>query len=134
MTSLKTIAATAIIAVAGTVAAFGGLHLGQSPADAATAVKTTTPKTTYNITLTPKALAKLMQGQNNWMGTKHQTSGTHRQRQATNQANNYRSGSNYSQRSGSHSGSRCYDYGYNGSSHGSWGGSSHSGGWSGNCW
>jgi len=65
MTPLKTIVATAVIAVAGTVAAFGGLHLGQSSADAATATHPVKAKTTYTITLTAKQLAQLMHGQDN---------------------------------------------------------------------
>ena len=59
MTSLKTIAATAVIAVAGTVAAFSGLHLGQSPADAATAAQPAKAKASYTVTLTAKDLARL---------------------------------------------------------------------------
>src|SRR5512139_2311206 len=97
MTSLKTIAATAVIAVVGTAAAFSGLHLGPSPADAATADQPTKVKTrtTYNITLTPKQLAKLLRGQQDLGGTKHQTRSADRQRQATHvrqtthQANTY---------------------------------------------
>ena len=54
MTSFKTIAATAIIAVAGTVAAFGGLHLGQSGADAATTAQAAKARTTYAVSVTAK--------------------------------------------------------------------------------
>ena len=59
MTTLKTIAATALIAVGGTVAAFTGLHLGQSPADAATQAQPTKAETTYSVTMTAKDIAKL---------------------------------------------------------------------------
>ena len=64
MTPLKTIIATAVIAVGGTVAAFSGLHIGQTNADAATANQAVKAKTTYSVTLTAKQLAKLMHGQN----------------------------------------------------------------------
>jgi Flp pilus assembly protein CpaB len=59
MASLKTIAATAVIAVAGTVAAFTGPHLGQSPAAAATVGQQAKAKASYTLTLTSKDLARL---------------------------------------------------------------------------
>ena len=59
MASLKTIAATAVIAVAGTVAAFSGLHLGQSPAAATAVAHQARAKASYTLTLTSKDLAKL---------------------------------------------------------------------------
>ena len=137
MTPLKTIIATAVIAVGGTVAAFSGLHIGQSNADAAAANQAVKAKTTYSVTLTAKQLAKLMHGQN---GAAQQV--RHHQRQAKRHAVRYQnngSGSrSYSGSSGSYgsrsssggSGYRCYN---NGGSHsGSWGGGSHSGG--GCCW
>ena len=111
MTHIKTIAATAVIAVVGTVVAFGGLHLGQSPAKAAT-THAAKHKTTYVIKLTPKQLAKMLQGQNRTV-VKYQGA-THTQRRATNHTGTYRdatrsysrSGSTYSQRSGSYNGYR----------------------------
>ena len=116
MTSFKTIAATAIIAVAGTVAAFSGLHMGQSNA-AATTAPAAQAKTTYTISLTAKQLATLMHGQQ--QSAVHRVGSTHHQRQATHRTTTratYRSstrssGSYYG--SGSRSGYRCY--GYNGS-------------------
>jgi hypothetical protein len=143
MTPLKTIIATAVIAVGGTVAAFSGLHIGQPNADAA-AGQAVKAKTTYSVTLTAKQLAKLMHGQNG--GATQQE--RHHQRQAKRHAVRYQnngsssrsySGSrSYNGSSGSygsrsysgHSGYRCYGSG--GSSSGSWGGGSHSGG--GGCW
>ena len=139
MTPLKTIIATAVIAVGGTVAAFSGLHIGQSNADAATgqAIKA---KTTYSVTLTAKQLAKLMHGQNS--GATHQARHhqRHAQRHAVRYQNNgsssrsYSGSRSYNGSSGSygsrsysgHSGYRCYGNG--GSRSGSWGGGSHSGG------
>lgn len=59
MASLKTIAATAVIAVAGTVAAFSGLHVGQSPAAASTVAQQAKARASYTLTLTSKDLAKL---------------------------------------------------------------------------
>jgi hypothetical protein len=133
MTPLKTIVATAVIAVGGTVAAFSGLHIGQPNADAAgQAVKA---KTTYTVTLTAKQLAQLMHGQSS--GATHQV--RHHQRHAVRYQNNgSSSGRSYngsrSYGSGSYSGHsnyRCYN---NGGSHsGSWGGGSHSGS-GGGCW
>ena len=136
MTSLKTIAATAVIAVAGTVAAFSGLHLGQSPADAATAAQPAKAKASYTVTLTAKDLARLatmMNGQQNKAtvrGTTHHKQQVHHQRQTTHHASyasagrSYtRSGNTYSQRSGY----RCYGYGHSGN-----GGSGH--GCGGGCW
>ena len=63
MTTLKTIAATAVIAIVGTTAAFGGLHLGQSSADAAAGSQPVKAKKTYTITLTARQLAQLMHSQ-----------------------------------------------------------------------
>ena len=143
MTPLKTIIATAVIAVGGTVAAFSGLHIGQTNADAATgqAIKA---KTTYSVTLTAKQLAKLMHSQQS--GVMHEA--RHQQRHAQRHAVRYQnngggsrsysgshsyngSSSSYGSRSYSgHSGYRCNNYG--GSHSGSWGGGSHSGG--GGCW
>ena len=142
MTPLKTIIATAVIAVGGTVAAFSGLHIGQSNADAA-AGQAVKAKTTYTVTLTAKQLAQLMYGQNS--GVTHQV--RHHQRHAQRHAVRYRnngsssgrsySGSSRSYGSGSYSGHSNYRcYGNGGSHSGSWGGGSHSGGgWGGGgCW
>ena len=61
MKALKTIVATAVIAVAGTTAAFGGLHLGQPSANAAssTASQPTKSQATYAVRLTEKQLEHL---------------------------------------------------------------------------
>ena len=61
MTALKTIVATAVIAVAGTTAAFGGLHLGQPSANAAspTASQPTQSQATYTVRLSEKQLEHL---------------------------------------------------------------------------
>jgi len=142
MTPLKTIIATAVIAVGGTVAAFSGLHIGQTNADAAAANQAVKAKTTYTVTLSAKQLATLMHGQNS--GATHQAK--HQQRQVKRHAVRYQnngSGSrSYNGSSGSYgsrsnsgqSGYRCYNNG--GSRSGSWGGGSHSGGsWGGGgCW
>jgi uncharacterized membrane protein YgcG len=129
MAPLKTIIATAVIAVGGTVAAFSGLHIGQTNADAASgqAVKA---KTTYTVTLTAKQLAKLMHGQGN--GATHQAK--HQQRHAKRHAVRYQYNNGGSSRSYSssrsyngRSGYRCYGSGGSGS----WGSGSHSGG---GCW
>jgi hypothetical protein len=147
MTTIKTIAVTAIIAVAGTVAAFSGLHLGQSPADASAANQPVKAKTTYSVTLSAKQLAQLMHGQNGSATQRARHHVRHAQRHAANRqgngTNSYGysrsySGSSRSSGSSSHSGGsyngyRCYN---NGGHSGSWGGgSSHSGGgWGGGCW
>ena len=59
MTTLKTIVATTVIAVGGTVAAFTGLHLGQPPADAAPQAQPVKAKTTCTVAMSAKDLAKL---------------------------------------------------------------------------
>lgn len=141
MTTFKTIAATAVIAVAGTFAAFTGLHLGQSPADAAGS-QPVKAKTTYTVTMSAKQLAQLMRGQNSG-GTQakhvrkaaHRRQTTHRSSYSTYRGSNRSySGRSYSSRSynsGYRSGYRCYGYGNRGSYSGS-----HSGGcWGGGgCW
>ena len=137
MTPLKTIIATAVIAVGGTVAAFSGLHIGQPNADATTANQAAKAKTTYSVTLTAKQLATLMHGQNSGAAHRVRHHQRHAQSHAVRHQNNDSgsrscSGSSRSYGSGSysgHSGYRCYG---NGGSHsGSYGGGSHSGG---GCW
>lgn len=61
MTALKTIVATAVIVVAGTTAAFAGLHAGQPSANAAspTASQPTKSQATYAVRLTEKQLEHL---------------------------------------------------------------------------
>ena len=148
MASLKTIVATAVIAVGGTAAAFTGLHLGQSPADAATAAQpakaqAAKAQASYTVTLTAQDLAKLaamMNGQQTKApvrtATQHKTEAHHKQtatRHATHQATHqvsYRAASPSSttssttHHSASHSGSGCYDGGHDGGSghHGEGGG------------
>ncbi len=137
MTSFKTIAATAIIAVAGTVAAFGGLHLGQSSADAATTAQAAKARTTYAVSVTAKQRARLTHGQQ-----RRASSATHRIRSAqhTRQATHRRgaragyrsyrhSGGSYSHHSGSRSGYGCSNYRHSGGS--GWNGSRSRGGWAG---
>jgi hypothetical protein len=68
MTPLKTIAATALVAVAGTVVAFGGLHLGQPSADAATAHQPV-KATTHAMTSTTTQRAHLMHKHDQDSGT-----------------------------------------------------------------
>ena len=105
MKSLKTIVVTGIIAVAATALAFGGLHLGQSSADAtAAASQPTKAKATYAVMLTAKQLAQLMHGQGNvaTTGSTHHARQAKHQRQATHRASTYRSGSRSYTRSGSY--------------------------------
>lgn len=129
MTPLKTIIATAVIAVGGTVAAFSGLHIGQPNADAA-AGQALKAKTTYSVTLTGKQLATLMHGQNSGATHRVRHHQRHAQRHAVRYQNNGGSSSSYG--SGSYSGRSGYRcYGNGGSNSGSWGGGSHSGG---GCW
>ena len=49
----------AVIAVGCTVAAFAGLHLGQAPADAATAAQPTKTAATYTVAMSAKDIARL---------------------------------------------------------------------------
>jgi len=124
--SLKTIVVTGIIAVAATALAFGGLHLGQSSADAtAAASQPTKAKATYAVMLTAKQLAQLMHGQGNvaTTGSTHHARQAKHQRQATHRASTYRSGN------------RCYGYGHSGSGWSNASSGSHSGGGCGEgCW
>jgi hypothetical protein len=120
MTSLKTIAATAIIAVAGTVAAFGGLHMGQSSADATTAQPSARAQKTYTVTLSAQQLARLMRGQRN-AGSQALVRHAQHQRQATQHAtfrNATRSTrgsvSHYSRQGVYRNGSPCYGYSHSG--------------------
>ncbi len=61
MKALKTIVATAVIVVAGTTAAFGGLHLGQPSANAASSTtgQPTKSQATYAVRLSEKQLERL---------------------------------------------------------------------------
>jgi hypothetical protein len=59
MLMLKTIVATAVLAVGGTAAAFAGLHAGQAPAGAATATPAAQARTAQTVHLSAKDLAKL---------------------------------------------------------------------------
>jgi hypothetical protein len=139
--SLKTIAATGVIAVAATALVFGGLHLGQSSAGAtARASQPTKAKATHTVTMTAKQFAQLMRGQWNnatVRGNRNYTRGGN----SYSQQSGYRSGSRSYTRSGSHtrsgsSSNRCYDYGHSGSGWSNGSSGSHSGsGWGGGgCW
>ena len=108
MTSIKTIVATAVIGVGGTVAAFTGLHLGQSPADAASA-QPAKAQATHTVTLTAKDLTKLaamMSGQQTRpevRATTHHKQQARHERQATRRAathTSYASSGSYSGGSG----------------------------------
>jgi hypothetical protein len=131
MTTLKTIAATALIAVGGTVAAFTGLHLGQSPADAATQAQPTKAQTTYSVTMTAQDIAKLaalMNGQQTKAAAQvkahdrsrtHQKRQVHQKQQTTHRASTHSStdgGTSYAHQSTSH---------YYGDGHSSCGGTTH---------
>ena len=137
MTPLKTIIATAVIAVGGTVAAFAGLHIGQPSADAATA-QAAKAMTTYTVSLTAKQLAKLMHGQNNGAAHKVRQQQRHavRHQNTSSSSRNHNNSRTYSGSSRSYSGNSGYRcYGSGGSYSGGWGGSSRSGGgWGGGCW
>jgi hypothetical protein len=69
MTPLKTIVATALVAVAGTVAAFGGLHIGESSTDAATANQTVKATVTHAMTSTATQREHLMHRHDQDSGT-----------------------------------------------------------------
>lgn len=75
MTPIKTIVATAVMVVGGTVAAFNGLHIGQSPAAAANrqpVTQQTEAKATHRVLMSAKDVAKLaalMNGQQNKVTT-----------------------------------------------------------------
>jgi hypothetical protein len=88
MNPVKTIVATAVVAVGGTAAAFTGVHAGQSPAAAATAQPVAQPAqaaATYTVTMSAEDLAKLaalMNGQHAKTQAKTQA-GTHTAAQHT---------------------------------------------------
>ena len=135
MTTLKTIAATALITVGGTVAAFTGLHLGQSPADAATRAQPTKAETTYSVTMSAKDLAKLaalVNGQQTRAAAKsrvHDKSQTHRERQVRQQQQTtHRDGDRSETRSNTRSGGSTPQHStshYYGDGHSSCGGATH---------
>ncbi len=127
MTIIKTVAVTAIVAVAGSLAAFSGLHLGQAPADASTA-QPVKAKTTYTVTMTAKQFAQLMRSQNGVATQKAKQHARHTQRHAVHQssARTYTTSSRSYSRS--YSGNRSYGYRCYGSR------GSYSGSHSGRCW
>ena len=59
MLMLKTIVATAVLAVGGTTAAFSGLHAGQTPAGAAAATPAAQARNAQTVHLSARDLAKL---------------------------------------------------------------------------
>ena len=151
MRSLKTIAATAVIAVAGTAAAFSGLHLGQPSADAANAGnQPIRAKTTYSVTLTAAQLAQLTNGRGKaaTVPAAHHGRRAHRQNHHAGYQNGSRSSYGSGYRSHSGDGSRGYSSGssrsyYGGSGYGSnrcynYGGGNYGGGsgrgCNGGCW
>jgi hypothetical protein len=149
MSTLKTVVATAVVVLAASSVAFGGVHFGQQSAGAATAVATPQPtqagataQTTYMVKLTAQDLARLaamMNGQHAAIQTR-----THARHAATHQATSggsayaaYRAGGQQAAQAygsgsaSSGSGYHCPSYGDHGCRSGNASqGSSHGGG----CW
>jgi hypothetical protein len=129
MTTFKTIVATAVIAAGGTVAAFTGLHPGQSPAEAATAAQPAKTRATYAVPVTVKDIAKpavVVTGQ----PARTHAARHHQRRQERQVHHGRQAASKLSTRtahavagSSDHRYDHSYDHAYNSYDHGSCGGS-----------
>lgn len=98
MRTFKTIAATAVVALAASAVAFGGVYFGSPQAGSATALaspQATKAQAAY-VKLTAKDLVKLAMMMNGQHKVRYQQRATHRQAGAQRTYSTYRSGASHS--------------------------------------